>query len=148
MIGAFLGCTPMPTGNGNAQVTRFSATLDAEQETEVVTSNGSGTTTLTLNTERTQVTFQGLASGLTGPVTAAHFHVGAANMSGDVVLNLAPFFTEAAGIITISGTAPVDDFNLDDPLAELEAGNIYINLHTAMFPAGEIRGQLLLQDAE
>ncbi|HEY3281717.1 MAG TPA: CHRD domain-containing protein, partial [Armatimonadota bacterium] len=30
-------------------------------------------------------------------------------------------------------------------LADLFAGNVYVNIHTAVYPGGEIRGQLILQ---
>jgi CHRD domain-containing protein len=35
--------------------------------------------------------------------------------------------------------------NLDDLLAQMRAGNTYVNIHAAAHPAGEIRGQIAPQ---
>ena len=39
-------------------------------------------------------------------------------------------------VTTWNGLTPAD-------IADLLAGNLYVNIHTPVFPAGEIRGQLL-----
>jgi hypothetical protein len=91
-------------------------------------------------------------SGLTGPATAGHIH--------DAILpEPTPPFTEKFG-------APVHDLpSLDSPIdgvwsytdasqpltdelaAALQAGRLYVNIHSEQFPDGEIRGQLLAEAA-
>ena len=34
------------------------------------------------------------------------------------------------------------DFPLDELVRRIEAGEVYLNLHTSAFPGGEVRGQL------
>ena len=130
---------------------KFGATLKGANETPPVTVNGTGTATFTVS--GTSVTYKITASGLSGNTTAAHIHVGPSTAAGPVVV---PFPAQAIangpdGSVTISGTFTSADVkpqanppikNLDDLLAQMKAGNTYVNVHTAAHPAGEIRGQI------
>lgn len=83
-------------------------------------------------------------------VTAMHFHFAPPGVNGAVVFGLiAPnhdsddlVINPAAG--TLTGVWENTDANpLSDQLANLDAGNLYLNVHTTSFPGGEIRGQVL-----
>jgi len=53
-------------------------------------------------------------------------------------------FADVSGTITAADlTGPLAGKTMGDLVAAIRAGNIYINFHTASFPAGEIRGQLM-----
>jgi len=53
-------------------------------------------------------------------------------------------FADISGTITAADlTGPLAGRTMSDLLAAIRAGNIYVNFHTAAFPAGEIRGQLM-----
>jgi hypothetical protein len=53
-------------------------------------------------------------------------------------------FADIAGTITAANlTGPLAGRTISDLVAAIRAGDIYINLHTQAFPAGEIRGQLM-----
>ncbi|MEP7301751.1 MAG: CHRD domain-containing protein [Caldimonas sp.] len=113
---------------GNA----MSATLSAASEVPANSSSGSGSGSVKLdgNTLSWTVTY----SGLSGPVTGAHFHgPAAAGANAGVVV---PFAGSLAS--PISGTRQLTAAQT----AELKAGLWYINLHTAANPGGEIRGQV------
>jgi hypothetical protein len=70
---------------------------------------------------------------LTGPATQAHIHVGRKGESGPVVIPLcAPCTSGMTGTATISA-AVLNDF---------KKHMLYVNVHTAKNPNGEIRGQL------
>jgi hypothetical protein len=69
-------------------------------------------------------------TGLTA--TAAHIHTGAVGVNGGVLYPLTLTSIGAQGTQAIT-TAD---------LANLEAGNFYVNAHTAANPGGEIRGQI------
>lgn len=139
------------TDNGElpqSLVALFEATLDGEQEMPPVASSGTGTGSVGV-TANDEFVVQVMASELTGPVTAAHIHMGAPGVAGDVVLNLTPHITESDGMVRIDATVSENDFSLQEGMSALEAlrsGNLYFNLHTALNPAGEIRGQLLESD--
>ena len=143
------GCPMATTDDGEdgmmagADERTFSATLTAEQETEEVVTEGSGMATVTLRSNETDLFFDITASGLTGPVRAAHFHNAPAGEEGKIVLVLDPFIIVAEGNVQILGTIRMSDITVGDPLQELLAGTVYINLHTDAFPGGEIRGQVL-----
>ena len=74
-------------------------------------------------------------TGLTGAVTAAHFHGPAAmGAKADPVVPLeAPFASPIKGSATLT----------DAQATDLSAGMWYFNLHTAKYPDGEIRGQVV-----
>jgi len=73
-------------------------------------------------------------SGMTGPVTAGHFHgPAAAGANAGVAL---PFTGSLAS--PIEGSATLTQAQVD----QVKAGLWYVNLHTAANPGGEIRGQV------
>lgn len=100
------------------------------------TGNGSGEFTFTPETKTLAYTVS--TSGLTGPATSAHIH-GPAD-PGATAGVVVPF-TLAAGTspaTPITGSAMLTDTQI----ADLRAGKYYVNVHTAKYPAGEIRGQI------
>ena len=122
----------------------FGATIDGTQAS--TTSTGSGSGTFKLNALKTQFTYSLSVTGL-ADLTAAHFHNAAAGSTGGVVRALS-FATTDSVTWTAAGTWSATE--VDQPLTpalvtELEAGNIYVNVHTTAVPAGEIRGQVLAQ---
>jgi len=78
------------------------------------------------------------------PATAAHIHEGAPGTNGPVVASLgAPGDGNAADCLTEgeAGKFPTGEAGIvQDILAN--PGDYYVNVHTAEFPGGAIRGQL------
>lgn len=116
----------------------FSAKLEGSQEAPSVTTTASGTGAVRLNTDGT-VSYDITAGGLTP--TAAHFHNAAAGTAGGVSKSITLTNNTGAGVWA-SGDAsqPLTDLLL----RELVKGRLYMNVHTAANPGGEIRGQVLL----
>lgn len=135
---AVAGC-PMQTAD---QPMTFSVTLSGDSEVPGASGSGSGTGTVTLSADRTKLDYQFTASGLTGVVTAAHFHNAAAGTAGPVIFGIGDTVSESNGQVTASGSWQFDTTNDLDEAAEILAGNIYINFHTAENPPGELRGQI------
>jgi CHRD domain len=98
------------------------------------TSTPSGKFTGTLDTMSGKVTYKITYSGLTGPVTASHFHGPAtADQTAGVILPIpGPYKTGMEGTVT-ANSATVKDI-LD--------GQAYVNLHTTAYPMGEARAQV------
>lgn len=73
---------------------------------------------------------------LTGPATAAHIHVGARGKPGPVLVPLCgPCRNPSGGRIRLTR---------QQALPFTPKPSLYVNIHTARNPAGEIRGQLRL----
>ena len=82
-------------------------------------------------------------------LTAAHLHVGPVGQNGPVVADLLAnasgtateqFFTTMISTGDLAG--PLSDYPLDELVRRIDMGEVYLNLHTTAFPAGELRGQL------
>jgi len=125
------------SGTGTAKT--FRATLTGAQETPPVNTTGYGTGTFDLNASQTQLTYHITASGLSGPVTMAHFHRGLAGVAGPIVKGLTDTVTESGGQVTADGTWDLTTTDVSDLLSS----GIYVNFHTALYTSGEIRGQLI-----
>jgi len=131
----------------------FSANLDGGQEVPSVETRATGRATYELRENGTVLRYRNTFRGLRG-VTMAHLHLGAEGENGPVVANLLPNFSPRGlqgflASIRIFGelssadlVGPLTGQPLDALVAEIQAGNIYINIHTSRNPAGEIRGQL------
>ncbi len=120
----------------------FGAKLDTTQEVPPVgvVSSATGTAALRLNPAMNELQFDVTVCDLTGAITAAHFHRGAPGEAGPVVRTITGDFTgnTATGVWTSGDTEPLTE-NL---VADLLAGNLYLNIHTAANGSGEIRGQI------
>ncbi len=137
--------------NGAGGKGKFGAKLNGASETPPVDTKATGTATLTVS--GTSVAYKVTASGLSGNATAAHIHLGSTTAAGPVVVPFPPTAIKngANGSVTISGSFAEADIKpqtnpavktLDDLIAQIRAGNTYVNIHTAAHPGGEIRGQL------
>ncbi|MCJ2073527.1 CHRD domain-containing protein [Methylobacterium sp. J-030] len=112
----------------------YRAALDAASEVPATQSKGTGEVTATFDPATKRLSWKGSYSNLTGPVTAAHFHGPA--KPGENAGVLVPVTASAS---PFTGEATLDDTKA----ADLEAGRVYFNLHTAANPKGEIRGQVM-----
>jgi len=138
--GEIRGQVDMTTGVG------FTARLDGAQEVPANGSAGSGTGSFVLNAERQDLGYSITYFGLTGPLSAAggHFHTGALGVAGPVVRPIAAGSGPAANTITDNWSSTTPGQPLTAALVDsLLAQKIFVNFHTASFPGGEIRGQLL-----
>jgi hypothetical protein len=103
--------------------------------------DASGTAFITLNQGQGEVCFDLSWARIDGTVTAAHIHVGAATVAGPVVV---PLFADAAFAGTDSASACVAE-NVTKELIKAirhDPANYYVNIHSDVFPAGAVRGQL------
>jgi CHRD domain len=145
-------------GHGKHSKGNFRAKLVGFQEVPAV--NTTGHARLRLSLTDTEITFQLEYADLSGNPAVAHIHVGQRGVNGGVAV----FFCGGGGKPacpastsgSVSGTITAE--NLVGPaaqgyppapagkLADLEkairSGVAYANMHTANFPAGEIRGQI------
>jgi hypothetical protein len=119
------------TGTASAEVVKYKATLNGQQQTTPVKTTASGSAELEFDTDtkvlKGKVKFQGLTP------TGGHIHEAACGADGPVRFDFA------------SLTSPIEiEQELDaEEEAALTAGEYYINFHTDAYPNGEIRGQIL-----
>jgi len=119
---------------GAASAETFKVTLDAKSEVPPNSSAGTGTADVDFDAATKKLTWKLTYSGMTGPVSAAHFH-GPAEPGKNAGVAVA---IPNAGTSPAEGSATLTDAQA----ADLMAGKYYINVHTAANPGGEIRGQV------
>jgi hypothetical protein len=126
-------------GPALADEVNYHADLNAASETPPTDSLGTGTLDATYDTTSKLLTWTVTYSGLTGDVVAAHFHGPAAvgATAPPVVPLTAPYASPIKGTATLT----------DQQASDLGSGMWYINLHTAKYGDGEIRGQVTQADA-
>jgi aldose sugar dehydrogenase len=110
----------------------FVANLDAAQETPPNTSHAAGTATLLLDHDETTALVSLRLGGLSSAETFAKIHGPAA-----------PGQT-ASPLFDLPSTGNFTNFSImltPQQVSDLKAGLFYLNVRTASFPAGEIRGQ-------
>jgi hypothetical protein len=132
-----------PAGEIRGQVYRiarqgYAYDLCTKQEVNTVVDadKSSGSGMFAYNRDFDEAHMMAVASSLSGPLTSAHIHNGAAGQNGPVVLDLTSRFVD-------NGTFFYTTTEMNSGLANiLNDGNAYVNIHTSKNPAGEIRGQI------
>jgi len=132
----------------------FGTHLTGDEEVPPNDTRGQGQAIFQLNEDETELSYRLNVANIEN-VTQAHIHRGQPGTIGGVVVWLYPSAppsqlipgrtqgTLAAGVIddgdvvgSLTGTG------LAGLLAEIRAGNAYVNVHTTQIPLGEIRGHL------
>jgi hypothetical protein len=126
----------------SAQVTNFSATIDTAQANPAVDPTtpaaAGGSATVRFNSVTNILSWDISYANLSGPVTAFHFHGPAGpGANGPVQISLADFGSLNSPIVGSTVITPVQAGYLSD-------GMLYLNAHTALNPAGELRGQVIV----
>ncbi|MFG0330737.1 MAG: PQQ-dependent sugar dehydrogenase [Phycisphaerales bacterium] len=125
-------------GAATADVFDFIITLDGSQEVPPVTTPATGTGTATLDTDTNLFSWNVSFSGLNGSQTAAHFHAPApVCVSAGVSIGL-PLGSPIVGSATVTEAQE----------QQILQGLWYLNVHSDLHPAGEIRGQVELAPLE
>ena len=115
----------------------FGGFLSGEAEVPALDVAGTGLVSMHYTSNTNVLEINALVDGLTGPITGAHLHLAPEGENGDVVEGLTDF---------IAGNAIKVKLQAGDYIDDLRAGNIYLNIHTAANPSGELRAQLELAD--
>jgi hypothetical protein len=116
---------PMMMGGQNV-------TLTGANEVPAVTTSASGMGTITIKDDRS-VTAKITVKDMTA--TASHIHEAAAGANGPVIV---PFTKTGDNTFEAAPGAKLTDAQY----AAYKAGNLYVNVHSAKNPGGEIRAQL------
>ncbi|MBM3752335.1 MAG: CHRD domain-containing protein [Acidimicrobiia bacterium] len=137
-----------------AQIMTFTAALSGGNEVPGVVTGSAGTATVTWNTTTSAGTYRVDVFNMPVGTTAAHIHVGAAGVSGPVVINLTVPTGGISNDFGLTGTFGCSDLvaraaqginSCEDLVQALMLGNTYVNVHSTANPGGEIRGQLIRQ---
>jgi hypothetical protein len=159
-----LGGAHLPGGALAAPGDRYTAPLSGGEEVPPRTTPASGQATFEVSADGQSLTYSITVRDITN-VTAGHIHLGAKGTNGDIILPLVPSASPGngprSGVIG-QGTAtaaqlvgPLQGKTMADLIAAMDAGNAYVNIHTASgaspatlqpgdIPPGEIRGQIAL----
>ena len=126
-LGIVVASAPMSQPMSTQQIV-----LSGSNEVPPVTTSASGTGTVTINPDHTvsaSVTVTGMMA------TASHIHEGAAGTNGPVIV---PFTKTGDNTFAAPDGAKLTE----SQYASYKAGNLYVNVHSAKNPGGEIRAQL------
>lgn len=144
---SLVACAAFLVGVGSLKADVISTASLSPAADGATNSNGSGSVTLDFNPMTDVFNYTLSWANLTGPATMAHIHYGPPGVAGPIIV---PFFMSTMpGTDTITGTLTQADVTPAagiSTIAQVEqaivAGNAYVNIHTAAYPAGELRGQL------
>jgi hypothetical protein len=118
-------------GAGTALAADVKVTLSGANEVPPVTSSAAGSGTITIADDGS-VSGSISSTGVAG--TAAHIHEGAAGKNGPVIVPL----TKDGDSYKVPAGAKLTAAQM----ASYKAGNLYVNVHSAANPNGEVRAQL------
>src|SRR5262245_56330874 len=159
---AFAAGTALGHGDRDNQRNHFRVSLDGYQEVPPVSTPARGALALQIAPDEQSIGYALRYDGLQGTVTQAHIHFGRPAINGSIVLWLCGTASNPgpAGTPTcpgpnggeISGTLDAADVQatsqgigateLSEVIAALRNRSGYGNVHSSLFPGGEIRGNL------
>ena len=143
----------IPISNpAHALVQKFYAYLKGTEE--IPPNNSTATGQLWLEASDSHVEYRLNVTGLDN-VMAAHIHLGESGKNGDPIVTL--FHSGPTGQIDgtlIRGSITSSDFqgpmsskSIDEFMKKVMRSQTYVNIHTGLFPDGEIRGEISAESA-
>ncbi len=137
-VAAAAALTFATISSGMADSMKFTVALSGAAQVPPVTTPGTGTANLSYDPATHMLTWSVTYSGLSGPVTMAHFHgPAAAGKNGPVIIWISKKGSDVTSPITGEATLTPEQAQ------QFMAGDWYINVHTKDHPPGEIRGQVM-----
>jgi hypothetical protein len=109
------------------------ANLSGVQEVPPNGSTATGHANCYLSVDETNLHVKVTLTGFTNVITAQHIHIGAPGVAGPVAFSLNAF---------VGGVSETDCALLPADVTNLKNGLYYVNVHSNVFPGGEIRGQI------
>jgi hypothetical protein len=132
----------------------FRTHMSGREEVPAVDSQAQGQAIFQLSRDGSELSYKLIVANIEN-VTQAHIHLGPAGVNGPVIAWLYPAGPPAqlipgrfqgvlaeGAITSASLVGPLAGQTLADLLAQIEADNTYVNVHTSQFPPGEVRGQI------
>lgn len=101
----------------------------------IATTQGSGSSTLRLAADGLSAIVNFTYSNLSGPVTGMHIHAA----DGTIIFDIDDATPQPDGSF-IWVFVPVGSFTVADIVNFIKTGQAYLNIHTALYPTGEIKG--------
>ncbi len=117
--------------SGSSLAQEVKVTLSGSQEVPPVTTSATGSGTVTVAPDmslKVNITTSGINA------TAAHIHLAPAGQNGPVAVP----FVKNGNSWSVAPTAKLTEAQY----AAFKAGNLYVNVHSAAHPGGEIRAQI------
>ena len=147
---------------------RISELLTGYEEVPSVSTTGGGTFTARISNDESRIDWELSYSDLEGAIQQAHIHIGNVGVNGGISVFLCTNLGNGpAGIqpcpappATISGTILAADVSpnipatlaarnqglntgeIDELIKAIRAGATYVNVHSTIWPGGEIRSQI------
>jgi hypothetical protein len=154
-----LACYGGDPGIARAQEAQtFTADLAGDNEVPPINTKATATLKLTIGST---ISFTVTYANLSTPLLFSHFHFAPTKVAGGVMIFLCGGGGQPTCPQTLSGTitGTITAANVTGPTAQgiavgdltsaletVTEGNSYINMHTTMFPGGELRGQIKRAD--
>jgi hypothetical protein len=131
-VRALLAAAAFTAFCGSAFGGEVKVNLVGAEETPPVATSASASGVIAIAADKT-VSGTIKTTGIDG--TVAHIHVGAPGQAGPPIITL---IKSGEGVWSV----PVGSKLTDEQYASFKAGNLYVNVHSAMHQPGEIRAQL------
>lgn len=151
----------LPTDSQAQQGRRFGARLVSYEEVPALSAAAEGTFNMVIDASDTSFDFDLTFTGISGSgATQAHIHLGQKGVNGGITVffctnlgngpagtPLCPANGSVSGTVTAANVIGPSGQGLAagefaELLKAIRAGAVYANVHSALFPGGEIRGQL------
>jgi hypothetical protein len=139
--------------------------LEGFQEVPVVSTTGEGECRVKVSPDQTTIQAEISYSNLEGEVAQAHIHLGQKDVNGGVAVffcsnlgngpagtppcpaapgTVARTFvsTDVINVVGANGFQGIEPGEIEELSEAIQAGKAYCNVHSDVFPLGEIRGQL------
>jgi len=155
-----IGGVTAAVASGDGGRSRFATDMVGYEEVPAVSSPGGGDFSAVISRSADEIRYELTYSALQGNVTQSHIHFGQKDVAGGISVFLCsnlgngPAGTQACPPSgTVTGTIrPVDVIGpagqciaageFEELVKALRAGVAYTNVHSSIWPGGEIRGQL------